>query len=88
MDAETTLATCTAERDAALMMAKRTMKLGSTMGEDKGYDTADFVKHLRDLKMTPHIAQKKNSALDGSTTRHAGYTASLKKRKLVKETSG
>jgi transposase len=89
VDAETTLATGTAERDAALAMAKRTMtKPGATLGADKGYDTAGFVKDLRDLKITPHIAQKKNSAIDGRTTRHAGYTVSLKKRKLVEEIFG
>ena len=79
VDAETTLATGTAERDAALVMAKRTMKPGSTLGADKGYDTAGFVKDLRNLKMTPHVAQKKNCAIDSRTSRHAGYTMSLKK---------
>ena len=59
VDAETTLATGTAERDAALTMAKRSMtKAGSTLGADKGYDAAEFVKELRQLKITPHVAQK------------------------------
>ena len=89
VDAETTLATGTAEREAALVMATRTMtKAGATLGADKGYDTADFVKDLRELNITPHVAQKKNSAIDGRTTRHAGYTVSLKKRKLVEEIFG
>ena len=38
--------------------------------------------------MTPHVAQKKHSAIDGHTTRHAGYTVSIKKRKLVEEIFG
>lgn len=89
VDAETTLATGTAEREAALTMAKRTMtKAGSTLGGDKGYDVAEFVKDLRELKITPHVAQKKNSAIDGRTTRHDGYAVSLKKRKLVEEIFG
>lgn len=89
VDAETTLATGTAERDAALTMAKRSMtKAGSTLGADKGYDAAGFVKELRALKITPHVAQKKHSAIDGRTTRHGGYEVSLKKRKLVEEIFG
>ncbi|MET3132784.1 transposase [Oxalobacteraceae bacterium GrIS 1.11] len=89
VDAETTLATGTAERDAALTMAKRSMtKAGSTLGADKGYDAAGFVKELRELKITPHVAQKKHSAIDGRTTRHGGYAVSLKNRKLVEEIFG
>lgn len=88
VDAETTLATGRAERDAALTMAQRTMKPGATLGADKGYDVAGFVEQLREMRITPHVAQKKNSAIDGRTTRHAGYKVSLKKRKLVEEIFG
>jgi transposase len=89
VDAETTLATGTAERDAALAMAGRTItKPGSTLGADKAYDVAGFVKDLRNSKITPHVAQKKNSAIDARTTRHEGYKVSLKKRKLVEEIFG
>ena len=89
VDAETTLATGTAEREAALIMAERTItKPGSTLGADKGYDVADFVTRLRGLKITPHVAQKKNSAIDARTTRHPGYKVSIKKRKLVEEIFG
>ena len=53
VDAETTLAAGTAERDAALTMAERSMtKAGLTLGADKGYDSAEFVKQLRGLKIT------------------------------------
>lgn len=70
-------------------MAERTItKPGSTLGADKGYDVADFVKQLRGLKITPHVAQKKNSAIDARTTRHPGYKVSIKKRKLVEEIFG
>ena len=45
-----------------------------TLGADKGYDTSDFVADLRQKCVTPHVAQKvKGSAIDGRTTRHAGY---------------
>ena len=44
---------------------------------------------MRECGVTPHVAQKKvGSAIDGRTTRHAGYAASLKKRKLVEEVFG
>ncbi len=89
VDAETTLATGTAEREAALTMAERTIaKPGATLGADKAYDVADFVEKLRKLRITPHVAQKKSSAIDARTTRHAGYQVSLKKRKLVEEIFG
>ena len=48
VDATTTLASGTAERDAALIMTGRSiMKAGATLGADKGYDAAEFVKQLR-----------------------------------------
>ena len=48
-----------------------------TLGADKGYDTSDFVADLRQKCVTPHVAQKaKGSAIDGRTTRHAGYAVS------------
>ena len=55
-------------------MAKRSMtKAGSTLGADKGYDAFEFVKEMRELKTTPHVAQKKHSDIDARTTRHKGY---------------
>ncbi|MGK5081569.1 IS5 family transposase [Janthinobacterium sp. HLX7-2] len=89
VDATTTLATGTAERDAAFIMARRSIKkAGATLGADKGYDAAAFVKQLRSLDVTPHVAQKKHSAIDERTTRHVGYAVSIKKRKLVEEIFG
>ena len=47
---------------------------GSTVGADKGYDVASFVADVRVRDVTPHVAQKVRwSAIDGRTTRHAGY---------------
>jgi transposase len=90
VDAEVTHATGTAEREAAIAMARRTItKPGATLGMDKGYDVADFVAALRQLKVTPHVAQKeKGSAIDRRTTRHEGYRKSLKIRKRVEEVFG
>ena len=62
---------------------------GSTVGADKGYDTARFVDEVRALEVTPHIAQKiRHSAIDGRTTRHPGYQVSQRKRKLVEQVFG
>lgn len=88
VDVETTLATGTAEREAAEIMARRSLKPGSTLGADKNYDTKAFVQTLRDLGITPHVAQKENSAIDRRTTRHAGYTISLRLRKMIEEGFG
>lgn len=43
-----------------------------TVGADKGYDTEGFVKELRQINVTPHVAQnntRKKSAIDGRTNR-------------------
>ena len=58
-----------------------------TLGADRGYDTKDCVKDIRSRRVTPHVAQKKHSAIDGRTTRHAGYTVSLRIRKRVERRS-
>ena len=38
--------------------------------------------------MTPHVGQKKHSAIDARTTRHPGYKVSQQKRKRVEEIFG
>jgi len=81
-----------AERRAALDMVHRhspgsTRRL--TLRADKGYDSADFVRDLRQACVTPHVAQKSRySAIDGRTNRHEGYALSLKHRKRIEETFG
>ena len=69
-------------------MAKRSLKRGSTLGADKNYDTAGFVKAMRAQGITPHVAQKTHGAIDGRTTRHAGYGVSLRVRKRIEEIFG
>jgi len=90
VDARLTHATGTAEREAALEMIEQIP--GShriTVGADKAYDVPAFVKKLRGLKATPHVAQKeKGSAIDSRTTRHAGYSVSQRIRKRVEEIFG
>lgn len=92
VDAALTIATGTAERDAALAMAARIPgRRRATLGADKGYDTQDFVARCRHLGVTPHVAQhttKRRSAIDARTTRHAGYAVSQRLRKRVEEVFG
>ena len=62
-----------------------------TLAADKGYDTKKCIRELRDLKVTPHIAQndtRRRSVIDRRTTRHAGYEVSQRKRKLVEQVFG
>ena len=62
-----------------------------TLGADKAYDVHEFVDDLRDLNVTPHIAQNttnRSSAIDTRTTRHPGYAISQQKRKRTEEPFG
>ena len=88
-DVETMQADGTAERDAAVvMLASLPGDDRVTVGAAKGYDTKGFVADARALNATPHVAQKKHSAVDGRTTRHEGYKVSQQKRKRVEEIFG
>jgi transposase len=92
VDTRVTQATGTAEREAALAMAEAIPgQQRVTLGADKNYDTRDFVCELRELRVTPHVAQNitgRSSAIDGRTTRHPGYAVSQRKRKCVEEIFG
>jgi len=62
-----------------------------TVAADKGFDTQDFVAEMREINVTPHVAQNDNgrrSAIDGRTTRHAGYAVSQRIRKRIEEAFG
>jgi transposase len=82
-----------AERVAALHMiephADRPCSI--TLGGDKGFDVEDFVNELRSMNVTPHVARNttnRRSAIDGRTTRHAGYEVSQRIRKRIEEAFG
>ena len=85
-------ATGTAERDAAMAMLQQVPGTGRvTVGGDKGFDTAEFVRECRNMCVTPHVAQnltRRSSAIDGRTTQRAGYGSSQKKRKRIEECFG
>lgn len=92
VQADLTRADGHAERRAALSMI-HAHSPGSTrqltLAADRGYDSADFVRDLRQACVTPHVAQKsRHSAIDGRTTRHEGYALSQKHRKRIEEPFG
>jgi transposase len=85
----------TAERRASEAMLKVQRKVVGhqiTVGEDKAYDTTEHVAALRKLEVTPHIkrndaetktGKRRRSAIDGRTTRHAGYGMSQTRRAMI-----
>ena len=61
--AEATLATGTAEREAAAAFSQRLLK-GAILGADKGYDAKAFVESLKARGIEPHIA------INGTVSKH------------------
>jgi transposase len=94
VDFQVTQATGTAERDAVPALIDQARERGfrpRTLGADKGYDTKACVADLRQRQVSPHVAQNtsgRRSAIDGRTTRHAGYVISQRIRKRVEEIFG
>jgi transposase len=96
---DVTQATGTAERETALDLidGHRPGESRITLGGDKGFDVEGFVEALRERKVTPHIAidghltktgKRRKTAIDGRTTRHAGYAISQCCRKRIEEVFG
>lgn len=102
-----THATGTAEREAALQLIERPRRRRLqrairragrvTLGADKAYDVAAFVKGLRARNITPHVAVDGNvrvsgiprrTEIDRRTLRHPGYAVSQRIRKRVEEIFG
>lgn len=70
VDVQTTHASGTAEREAALAMGRRSVgKASATLGADKGYDAAGFVNDLRAQNITPHV--RRRSTARSMAARHA-----------------
>ncbi len=89
VDVAMTQATGTAEREAALdMLGKLPRSRRITVGGDKNYDTKGFVNDCRSMTITPHVARRETSIIDGRTTRHPGYQVSQRIRKRVEEIFG
>lgn len=84
-----TQATGTAEWEAALdMLGQVPGSRRITVGGDKNFDTKDFVTDCREMSVTPHVARRETSIVDGRTTRHPGYQVSQRIRKRVEEIFG
>jgi hypothetical protein len=82
VDSLLTIGSGTAEREAACAML-------DALGADKAYDVPEFVGDLREMRVTPHVAQKREgSSIDTRTARHGGYAMSQKARKRVEEIFG
>jgi transposase len=79
-------------RNALTMLEQVAGAQRITVGGDKGYDVRGFVKACRKIGVTPHVAQNLGhnggSAIDGRTTRAAGYIISQRIRKRVEEIFG
>jgi transposase len=95
VDVTVTQASGTAERDVVpgfVARARARKFRPTTLGGDKAYDTRGCVQQLRQAGVTPHVARNTErtggSAIDGRTTRHAGYTVSQRIRKRVEEIFG
>ena len=96
VDGRVTLATGTAEREAADEMTKD-LPAGATLGADKGYDAEAFVEGLKDRKIVPHIAINGSVSKTGKVRKTAvppevaasdGYAASMRIRKRIEEIFG
>ena len=94
--AEATLATGTAEREAAAAFSERLPK-GATLGADKGYDAEAFVEGLKARGIAPHVAVNRTVSKTGKTRKTAvpsevaasvRYAISQRLRKRVEEGFG
>ena len=73
VDVELSEANGRAEREAALQMVERSTSGRATLGADRGYDTRGFVRELRSLGVTPHVARndRRLGAQRGGRAHHA-----------------
>lgn len=102
VDTRLTLATGTAEHEAALeMLGDVPGAHRKTVGADKHFDTTEFVTACREMNVTAHVAQntyeydtktgkraRRRSRIDGRTTRHPGYAVSQVIRKMIETLFG
>ena len=102
VDTRLTIASGTAEREAAIdMLTSVPGEQRKSVGADKNYDTVEFVAACRRINVTPHVARntyeyttktgkrvKRESALDLRTVRHAGYAVSQTIRKVIETLFG
>ena len=91
-----TLATGTAERDAATALTQD-LPEGATLGADKNYDAEAFVEDLKTRKIVPHIAingtvsklgKVRKTAVPPQVAASIGYEISMRCRKRIEEIFG
>jgi len=96
-NAVVTVADGFAEREAAKAMindARQALEdpnSSITLGADKGYDAAEFIKACDEMKVIPHVAQNRSgrrSAVPEAIAQTPGYAQSQKKRKLIEQGFG
>ncbi len=94
--AEATLATGTAEREAAARLSER-LPEGATLGADKNYDAEAFVEGLKGRGIEPHVAIKgtvskigkvRKTAVPDDVAASLGYAISQRLRKRIEESFG
>ncbi|MDQ2924005.1 MAG: IS5 family transposase [Acidobacteriota bacterium] len=98
VQALTTQASTTAEREAAISMLDRLGEQARrgdaiTLGADKGYQHKAFVEQLRARKAVPHVAEYEPNPnwpnfLTDEERNHPGFRISQNKRKLVEKVFG
>ena len=85
-----------AEREAAKVMIADAKQVADetaqiTLGADKGYDAAEFIEALTNMKVLPHVAQNtsnRKSAVPEHIASSVGYAISQQKRKLIEQGFG
>jgi transposase len=94
--AEATLATGTAEREAAARLSER-LPEGATLGADKNYDAEAFVEGLKARGIEPHVAingtvskkgKVRKTAVPDDVAASLGYAISQRLRKRIEESFG
>jgi transposase len=94
--AEATLATGTAEREAAARLSER-LPEGATLGADKNYDAQAFVEGLKARRIEPHVAINGTVSKNGVARKTAvppeiaaslRYAISQRLRKRIEECFG
>ena len=94
--AEATLATGTAEREAAARLSGR-LPEGATLGADKNYDAEAFVEGLKARRIEPHVAingtvskngKARKTAVPGEVAASLRYAISQRLRKRIEECFG
>jgi hypothetical protein len=77
---------------AAKLEAKPSRSRLTAFSGAEGFDTTEFVRQCRNLRVTLHVAQnlarRGGSPINGHTTQRASYGISQKKREGIEESFG